>query len=144
VIFDKCSIRESTALENVQRRVALLCTGAIRRTETSILMTKLGWDTLKLTRGYQKHVLLFKIIKGLSVSYLTAHIQPSPPSTAGPTRHNKFRLMPKRRRLQCYKSYFFPSMINLWNTLPQHVVDSLTICSFKLSLSRCLSFHNQD
>jgi len=107
VIFGHCSILESTALENVQRRAALLCTGAIRRIETLILMTELVWDTLKLRRGYQKHVLFFKIIKGFSVSYLTAHILPFPPSTVGPTRRNIFRLMPLLCRLQCYKSSFF-------------------------------------
>jgi len=30
------------------------------------------------------------------------------------------------------------------NTLPQHIVDSLTIYSFKLSLSRCLSWDQED
>jgi len=70
-------------------------------------MTKLGWDTLKLRRSYQKHVLYFKIINGLSVTYLTAHVPPSPPSTVGPSRRYKLRLMPIRCCLQCYKSSFF-------------------------------------
>jgi len=59
-------------------------------------MTELGWDTLKLRRGYQKHVLFFKIVKGFSASYLAAHVLPFPPSTVGlrPTRRKKIRLMP--------------------------------------------------
>jgi len=119
----------------------LLYTGAISRTVTSFLMTELGWDTLKLVSSCQKHVLSFKIINGLSVSYLTG-LQPM-----------FHLLLPLPWDLLVVINYveclfavaysavnllFFPSMICLWNTLPQHVIHCRSLLySFKLSLSTC-------
>ena len=38
-------------------------------------------------------------------------------------------------RIDCYKFSFFPSAINIWNSLPQHVIDLTEIDQFKHSLA---------
>src|SRR5271165_4271775 len=50
VVFANCTIGDAKLIENVQRRAAVLCTGAIRRTETAKLMAEIGWDSLELRR----------------------------------------------------------------------------------------------
>ena len=63
VVFANCTIGDAKLIENVQRRAAVLCTGAIRRTETAKLMAETGWDSLELRRKRSKMLLFFQIAK---------------------------------------------------------------------------------
>ena len=58
-VIDNCSLSDSIKLESCQRYASLVCTGAMRRTETSKLMTELGWDSLSSRRTYFKMVHFF-------------------------------------------------------------------------------------
>ena len=66
VIFDNCSNNDNLRLENVQRRAALVCTGAMKRTETVKLLSDLNWDTVKSRRNTAKLVLYYKIMNAKS------------------------------------------------------------------------------
>ena len=68
VLFDNCSIKDSKLIEAVQRRAAVLSTGAIRRTETLRLMSETGWDPLETRRARAKMACFYKIVKGGSLS----------------------------------------------------------------------------
>ncbi len=46
IIYDNCSLRKSLDLENVQRRAALVCTGAYRHTSNDALLAEFGWQPL--------------------------------------------------------------------------------------------------
>ena len=46
VLYDNCSTNDSLKLESCQRTAALICTGAMKRTETILLLEHLGWDSL--------------------------------------------------------------------------------------------------
>ena len=74
VLFDNCSITDSKLIEAVQRRAAVLSTGAIRRIETTKLMTETGWDPLETRRARAKLTCFFQIVKGFSLLYLNARI----------------------------------------------------------------------
>ena len=54
VLFDNCSVNDSLKLDRCQRSAALICTGAMRRTETTSLMNYLGWETLQNRRKNMK------------------------------------------------------------------------------------------
>ena len=71
ILYDGMTISDSKKIENLLRRGALICTGAISRTETSKLLYDLGWTSLKLRRLKSKLILLFKIAHNLSPCYLT-------------------------------------------------------------------------
>ena len=61
IIYDNCTVRESAALEHVQRRrAALVCTGAYKHTRTDLLLAELGWWPLKERRDNHKLCTLFK------------------------------------------------------------------------------------
>ena len=51
------------------------------------------------------------------------------------TRGHDKRFLTLMTRIDCYKFYFFPSAINIWNSLPQHVIDLTEIDQFKYSLA---------
>ena len=77
IMFDNCTIRAALALENVQRRAALACTGAYKHTSNDRSLLELNWIPLRQRRTNHKLVILYKIIHGLAPSYLTA-ILPRP------------------------------------------------------------------
>ena len=64
----------------MQRRAAVLSTGAIRRTETARLMSETGWDPLETRRARSKMAYFLKIVKGLSPLYLNTRIIFKPPN----------------------------------------------------------------
>ena len=72
IIYDNCTVRESAALEQVQRRAALVCTGAYKHTRTDLLLAELGWFPLYERRDNHKLCTLFKMSRGLILPYLTA------------------------------------------------------------------------
>ena len=51
------------------------------------------------------------------------------------TRGHDKRFLTPMTRIDCYKFSFFPSAINIWNSLPQHVIDLTEIDQFKHSLA---------
>ena len=74
IIFDNCSNYLSNMLEAVQRRAAIICTGAYRHTEHQTLLAELGWDTLQTRRHQHKLIHYFKIVKGHAPAYIQANI----------------------------------------------------------------------
>ena len=66
VIYDNCTGIEAQSLELVQRRAALLTTGAFKRTPSTLLLKEIGWESLADRRKKAKLTLLFKILNGLT------------------------------------------------------------------------------
>ena len=61
VIYDDMSLGLSSMLENIQRRAAMICTGAISCTETQKLLADVGWTSLKERRTKFKLIYFYKI-----------------------------------------------------------------------------------
>ena len=53
-LFDNCSTGDSLKLENCQRTAALICSGAMRRTESTLLLNLLGWRVLATEEKFRK------------------------------------------------------------------------------------------
>ena len=60
IIYDNCTVRDSIAIEQVQRRAALVYTGAYRHTSSDRLLVELGWQSLRTRRLNHKLIQLFK------------------------------------------------------------------------------------
>ena len=58
-IFDNYTIRAALALENVQRRAALACTGAYKHTSNDRLLLELKWIPLRQRRTNHKLNMLY-------------------------------------------------------------------------------------
>jgi len=75
VIFDNCSAANSLSLEGIQRRVAVICTGALRCTESLKLEKETGWESRSLRGTKAKLLLYFSFCSGNAPLYLQGKIQ---------------------------------------------------------------------
>ena len=69
-VYHNCTREQSTRLEACQRRAAIACTRAYRRTSTDALLEELGWPKLEDRRTYSSQTLFYKIVHGLAPHYL--------------------------------------------------------------------------
>ena len=65
IIYDNCLISDDVHLEYVQRRAAIVCTGAYSRTCTDLLIKELCWNSLKSHRKLLKMSHFFCIVNKL-------------------------------------------------------------------------------
>ena len=136
IIYDNCTVREALALENVQRRAALVCTGAYKHTNTDCLLAELDWLPLRVRRTSHKLCMLFKIVRGLSPSYLTA-VLPRPRVPGYSLRSSDNMTLPTPfSRLSSVRNSFANSSIRLWNTLDKDLRLTPTLFSFKSKLTK--------
>ena len=60
---------------------------------------------------------------------------------ASTTRSNGYKIHGKHFRSEEAKHFFFNRIVNVWNSLPAHVVTSNTIETFKTRLDKYLASH---
>jgi len=135
ILYDNCTTGSSLLVENVQRRAALVCTGAMRRTETSKLLAELNWSTWLDRPRNAKLYIFYKLKRSQAPVYFTKLdcIQDAVVSS-------RLRLRTQNRirelmcRIKCFKKSYFPSVISNWNQLSQDIVSSSSISIFKPEL----------
>jgi len=93
------------------------------------MLTDLNWPTLAKCRKEQKAVMIFKIVNGLVDTPANAYL--SPVSMLCDIRGHSKRFVQPPARIDSYMYSFFPSAIKIWNSLPQHVIDSKDTDQFK-------------
>ena len=123
-------------MDRIQRRAALFCSGAMRRTESTKLMRALGWPSLRSRRCYAKYVMLFKIINGMVPKFLCGSISLKTDNKI--LRHNK-KFVEPQIRLTVYQNSFFPSTLKDWQKLPEKIQNSKSIYHVKYELSGLLN-----
>lgn len=131
VIFDNCTLKQSLLLERVQRRAALLCTGAYRHTNQEKLLSELGWECLSVRRKKHRLIMLYKICNCLVPSYL-AFLKPTTVSET--TRYqlrNDTHLVLPRIRTQVAKNGFIYRSVSDWNHLDIQVRNIKSLSCFK-------------
>ena len=136
ILFDNCSINDCNLIEAVQRRAAVLSTGAIRRTETAKLMQEIGWDSLKIRRARSKMTCFYQIVKGISPLYLNTKISVRPPQvrSSRALSRNSSQIVEPKCRITCYQNFFFPDCIKMWNLLNNEAMKCTSINVFKSNL----------
>ena len=137
VLFDNCSVCDNLKIESCQRTAALICTGAMRRTETKLLLEYLRWDSLEDRRKISKTSLFYKIIHNQAPLYLSRNITFKQPQTR--TLRNTQTIYFPRCRLETYKKSFFPSCIHIWNTLPEKLINAKNYATFKKEIKHHLN-----
>ncbi|KAK3084777.1 hypothetical protein FSP39_018740 [Pinctada imbricata] len=122
--------REAALIENTQRRATKLIKDISHLPYTQ-RMKILGIPSLEYRRIRCDMIQVFKYVKGIDVvdeNLLT-------PSENTRTRGNKYKLAKPHCRLNIRKFSFVPRIVNVWNSLPDHVVDSPNINIFKSRLN---------
>ena len=129
VVYDSLSLQQSNKIENLQRRAAIICSGAHPRTETNKLLSDLGWMHLKDRRIYLKRTYFYKIFVNASPPYLNADLMDliRNPKVRDTRRSKEGKLYQPKWKKTKYRASFFLSAIVDWNGLSVDLVrvDSL-------------------
>ena len=134
VIYDNCSSSEARSLETVQRRAALCCTGAFKRTPSTLLLKEIGWESLNDRRKKAKLILLYKITHNLTPRYLEELIPAQVGNLTTYSLRNPSAYRIPLVRTTYMANSFIPSTLKQWNSLDPNTRTCRTLHSFKSKL----------
>ena len=139
ILYDCCSIADSTVLEGVQLDAIRLVMGAKRCISNAAMYRELGWINLKTRRIIHRLIKFYCIVNNLTPIYLQLLIEPLVPRHDHHTRlvaMNNFIVM--RCRTSMYKSFFINSTTQSWNNLALSIV--IRNCPTKFSFQNNLFY----
>ncbi|XP_072028333.1 uncharacterized protein [Amphiura filiformis] len=126
-VWDPHTHPNITKLESIQRQAArFVMNDYSRENSVSAMLDELNWDSLQHRRAVSKVTMMHRITNGL-IGIPQTQLKP----LETPTRGNSRRFHISNSRTTMMKGTFFPDTSHLWNTLPQHVVDSPSTDDFK-------------
>ena len=141
VLMTNCGSVNAKKLEKVQLQAARIVTGALQPTQLEQLYKETGWQTLAERRDIHCLCLFYKIVNGLTPSYLSELVP------AQPVHSYNLRNMTGIQNLFCRTSRFHESFIpyatTLWNNLSGEVRQSETLAIFKNALKKNIVKFNQ-
>ena len=118
-------------IEQVQYRAALIVTGCWQGTSRVKLYEEVGWESLADRRWGRRMTLYYKILNGLTPSYLFEHTPDEAPNV---TLRNFTPKAPISRTIR-YDNSFFPFCINNWNNLDSSTRLSPSLSIFKTKIN---------
>ena len=120
-------------IEQVQYKAALIVTGCWQGTSREKLYDELGWEPLDQRRWSRRMTLYYKIVNGLTPSYLFEHV----PSEAPRVLRN---FIPKApiAKTERYQNSFFPYCITEWNGLDKNIKYSPSLKTFKENITKLI------
>ena len=136
VVWDNCTETLKHEIEAVHNEAARIVTGATKYCNIQKLLCDLKWETLAARRRKHRLILLYKMLNGLSPTYLS-NLIPGRDQT-DPGRYNLRSIRCVNARTQSYSSSFLPRTIREWNTLPQSTRNAASLSQFKSVLNRTL------
>ena len=130
-VLDNSNKTHQAAVEGVQRRAARFIMGNYRR-ESSVttMLEQLQLESLQARRQRARVTMMYRVVNGL-IDISSAPLQPTDATTRGHTQ----RFLQPFCHIRSYQDSFFPATINLWNSLPQHIVDADSLETFKVRIS---------
>ena len=134
IIYDKPNVQNFiNRVESVQYNAALAITGAIRGTSQERIYNELGIESLEKRRWYRRMCLFWKIINGLTPSYLKDSL-PQIQFSRNPTRQNQFSIVSKNTGY--FSKSFYPYCTDQWNLLDPTIKNIQSISLFKKALQK--------
>ena len=136
VLWHNCTEEQCARLERVQLAAARVVSGASRHAPNTLLYEETQWEPLYCRREKHKLVYMYKIVHGIAPAYLNTRIPQVIPSGHNLRNENDIPLLPCRTKL--WHDSYFPSTIQLWNSLGTDIKSKPTITSFKKKLNSTL------
>jgi len=147
-IFDYCSLswygrfkEDIVKLDKVHKRCARVILGVNYLTPSELMFNTLGWERLETRSDYFKSLMMFKSLNGLAPDYLAnmftllsaTHDVNTRQAAAG-----QLALPPTENGhdIECFKSSFSYSGVQLWNNLDIDLRNSNNVQSFKKQFKR--------
>ena len=125
--------RQETVIENVQRRATKLVLGLAELSYEERLR-KLGLPTLKYRRKRGDMIEMYKILTNKYDERVTNFVKLNE-SDKG-TRGHRYKIEKKQIRLETRKASFICRSTDLWNNLPEKVIEAPTTQAFEARLDR--------
>ncbi len=117
VLYDNCTMYLKNRLESIQRKAAIVCTGAFRNSGYGKLMAELGWATLEMRRKYFRMCIMYKMINNLAPEYLCGLLPLRVRDRANRQLRNGNNLsLIRTNHVKTYNS-FLPKTTRDWNLL---------------------------
>ena len=124
-------------IESVQYNACLAITGAIKKSSRERLYQELGLESLRDRRWYRRLVFFYKIVHGISPTYLRCFL-PGKQRSYNPERSNQFRNI--NWNTDYFKNSFFPYCVPEWNELKPELRETNSISLFKKGLLKSKKF----
>ena len=135
ILWDNCTQYETNAIERIQTEAARIVTGATRLVSLDILSKESGWESLRDRRYKHKMCQFYKMINGLTPTYLTSLVPSTVENTSAYNLRDSQNIRPLLSRTQLYYKSFLPSCIREWNEIPLNIWNSSSLVSFKQQLN---------
>ena len=130
-------------LERVQRKAARFVKNCWIREEGVMtnMLSDLKWDSLQTRREKARLVMFYRVTHGLVDIPLPKDLLPMPYKNTRNFHPKKYR--PLACNTNYYMGTFFPSTVNIWNTLPAATLDQPNIAKFKdeLENKKCGNYY---
>ena len=108
------------------------------------LRKKLGWFSMSEIRLTHGLTTMYKIAKGLAPNYLSDLItftkEIHQVNTRGSVRNSIW--ISKDIKIKTRRNAFFFSMSNIYNKLPENIIEAVSVKSFKLKLNKLIKDEN--
>ena len=137
VVWDSLCQVLSKKLQKLQNRAARVITKSSYDTNSSYLLTSLGWDKLSIRRAKQKANLMYKCVNKHAPHYLCNMFTPRVSSYN--LRNATLKLSLVKPRIDNLKRNFSYNGASLWNDLPEELRTASSLSSFKRGIYRWFS-----
>ena len=138
-VWDNATAESKKQLDAIYIEAAIIITGATKLCSISLLVSDLGWESLQDRRNKHKLISFYKIIHGLTPTYLTNVLPPLIQETTDYNLRNANGFRTLHANTNLYFNSFFPSTIRAWNSLPEETKQAPSVASFKHRLNRDLN-----
>ena len=133
-VWDDCNLSDTNRLEQVQLNVARIVTGLPVFSSLRSLYLETGWETLAERRKTKKLILMYKIIKNETPSYLYDLLPSLVNNVSNYNLRNNTNYDLPLCSLCSYETSYFPSTLKLWNDLNTESRNIPTLLQFKPSI----------
>ena len=123
-------------IEQVQYKAALIVSGCWQGTSREKLYSELGWESLANRRWYRRITLFYKILNGLTPSYLSGYIPIQKVARYNLRKKSEF-YAPATRTLR-YEHSYFPFCIAEWNQLDINLKSLPSLSQFKIQVLKLM------
>ena len=136
IAWDNCTKYQKEELDKIQHEAARIVTGTTKYISIRELNKETNWESLESRRQKHKLVLFYKMIHGITPNYLSSLVPPLVGDLSGYSLRNSGNIAAPFSRTKLYAESFLPSVIQLWNSLPQAVKNCSSLGAFKTSLDK--------
>ena len=136
VVWHNCTQQQMNDLEKIQIEAGRIVSGATKLVTLDQLYQELGWLKLSERRKLHKIFLFYKMENGLAPDYLEELIPPCVRDETSYSLRNADNLRQIHASSRSYYDSFLPSTIRELNELPDDVISTPSLLSFKHKLEK--------